>query len=96
MTATHASTPLGWARRLGVTRTQHRVFGGVLGGLAERWHVPAFALRVTAIVATVVFAALPGSVPIAYLVLWLILPDHRGHIIIEGRRARAASAPQER
>ncbi|SCC00781.1 PspC domain-containing protein [Weissella bombi] len=51
--------------------TNHRVFAGVLGGLAERFGWNVTLLRIIWILLTL--SPFPGLV--IYLILWLLLPE---------------------
>ena len=51
--------------------TNHRVFAGVLGGLAERFGWNVTLLRIIWILLTI--SPFPGLV--IYLILWLLLPE---------------------
>jgi phage shock protein C len=64
--ASSASVP----RRL-VRRTDDRMLGGVCAGVADHFGVDPTLVRVLAVLATVLGA---GSVIIAYLVAWVIVP----------------------
>jgi phage shock protein C len=52
---------------------QHRIFGGVCGGLAE-WSGNSVALvRALYVIVSVISAAFPGIA--VYLILWLVIPE---------------------
>jgi phage shock protein C len=53
-----------------------RVLAGVLGGLAEKWGVPATRLRVAFVILSVLSAGFPGF--LLYLLLWYVLPEAEG------------------
>jgi phage shock protein PspC (stress-responsive transcriptional regulator) len=48
-----------------------KVFAGVLGGLAERFDVPALLLRLVFVVLTIFSAGFPGI--LLYLVFWMVM-----------------------
>lgn len=50
---------------------QHRVFGGVCGGLAEFFGWSPFTVRMMFVLSCV----LPGPQFVAYLILWLVIPN---------------------
>lgn len=50
---------------------QHKVFGGVCAGLARQFGFSRTGLRV----AFVLSCVLPGPQVVAYLVLWLVMPE---------------------
>ena len=61
------------ARRTGLYRSRrHRIVAGVAGGLAERFGLPIFLVRLVW-----VLLLLPGGLPglIPYALLWLIMPS---------------------
>lgn len=62
--------PEGKAR---LTRSRDRVIAGVCGGLAEWIGWSPDKVRLVYVLVSVLSAAFPGI--IAYLVLWLIMPD---------------------
>jgi phage shock protein PspC (stress-responsive transcriptional regulator) len=69
--------------------TDRRWFGGVCSGLAARFGVDPLLIRAAAIVLTFV-----GGLGItAYLVLWLILPDRRGTLLLERALRRGEGGP---
>jgi phage shock protein C len=53
-----------------------RQIAGVVGGLAEYFHVDAMLLRVIYVVGSIVSAAFPGV--LVYLLLWLLIPEAEG------------------
>ena len=63
----------GAARRGLVRPHQGRVVAGVLAGLARRFGVSPFAARVVFLVTLL----LPGPQFIAYLALWIVMPNER-------------------
>jgi phage shock protein C len=60
------------SRPLRRSRTNRRI-AGVVGGLAEYFHIDATLLRVIYVVASIVSAAFPGM--LVYLLLWLLIPE---------------------
>jgi phage shock protein PspC (stress-responsive transcriptional regulator) len=66
-------------RRSGLHRSQHRVIGGVSGGIAERTGIDVTVVRVL----TVVFAIFGGVGILAYGLAWLFLPEPDGRIHAE-------------
>ncbi|AZA09506.1 PspC domain-containing protein [Corynebacterium pseudopelargi] len=58
-----------WQRKL-YRSTDHKLIGGVLGGVSETYGIDVTLLRVL----TVVSIILPGPQVLAYLVAWLIMP----------------------
>jgi phage shock protein C len=60
------------SRPLRRSRT-NRVVAGVVGGLAEYFHVDPTLLRVIYVVGSIVSAAFPGV--LVYLLLWLLIPE---------------------
>jgi phage shock protein PspC (stress-responsive transcriptional regulator) len=54
-------------------RSHDRMIGGVCGGIAEWLGWSATTVRVLYVLVSVLSAAFPGI--IAYLVLWLVMPD---------------------
>jgi phage shock protein PspC (stress-responsive transcriptional regulator) len=67
-------------RGIGLARTQHRVIGGVCGGIAERTGIDVTVVRVVA----VVLALFGGLGFLAYGLAWLLLPEPDGRIHAEG------------
>jgi phage shock protein PspC (stress-responsive transcriptional regulator) len=63
-------------RRTGLHRSQHRVIGGVSGGIAERTGIDVTVVRVLA----VVLAVFGGVGILAYGLAWLLLPEPDGRI----------------
>lgn len=53
--------------------TRGRMCAGVCRAIAEKYSLSVFAVRLLAIVSTI----LPGPQIVAYLILWAILPDER-------------------
>jgi phage shock protein C len=51
----------------------NRQIAGVVGGLAEYFHVDATLLRVIYVVGSIVSAAFPGM--LVYVLLWLVIPE---------------------
>jgi phage shock protein PspC (stress-responsive transcriptional regulator) len=51
----------------------NRQIAGVVGGLAEYFHVDPTVLRVIYVVGSIVSAAFPGA--LVYLLLWLLIPE---------------------
>ncbi len=60
------------SRQLRRSRT-NRMIAGVVGGLAEYFHVDPTLLRVIYVVGSIVSAAFPGL--LVYLLLWLLIPE---------------------
>lgn len=72
-------------RRL-VRSREHRIFGGVCGGLAD-WSGNSPALvRFLYVLVSVLSAAFPGIV--VYLVLWILMPAADGDVSADGRGVR--------
>lgn len=60
------------SRPLRRSRTNRQI-AGVVGGLAEYFHVDPTLLRVIYLVGSIVSAAFPGA--LVYLLLWLLIPE---------------------
>ena len=60
------------SRPLRRSRTNRQV-AGVIGGLAEYFHVDPTLLRVIYVVGSIVSAAFPGI--LVYVLLWLLIPE---------------------
>lgn len=60
------------SRRLRRSRTDRQI-AGVMGGLAEYFHLDPTLLRVIYVIGSIVSAAFPGV--LVYLVLWLVIPE---------------------
>ena len=56
-----------------LTRSNNRVFAGVLAGLAEYFEIDPTLVRVAYTALTVFSAAFPGV--LLYLLMWLIMPS---------------------
>ncbi|MDN7023410.1 PspC domain-containing protein [Methanoculleus sp. FWC-SCC1] len=57
-----------------LTRSQNdRMVAGVIGGIGEYFNIDANLLRIIWVIVTVFTGFLPGI--IAYILLWLILPE---------------------
>jgi phage shock protein PspC (stress-responsive transcriptional regulator) len=69
--------------------TERRWFGGVCAGLADKWRVDPLLIRAAA----VVLAFIGGLGLTAYLVLWLLLPDRRGDLLLERALRRGDGWP---
>jgi phage shock protein C len=54
----------------------NRQIAGVVGGLAEYFHVDATLLRVIYVLGSIISAAFPGI--LVYLLLWLLIPEGEG------------------
>ena len=52
---------------------QHRLIGGVCGGLADWLGWDVTLVRVLYVVVSILSAAFPGL--LAYIILWIIMPD---------------------
>lgn len=50
---------------------EHRILGGVCGGLAEAWDMPVTAVRVGAFLACL----LPGPMCLVYIVAWCLMRE---------------------
>ena len=50
---------------------EHRILGGVCGGLAEAWNMPVSAVRVGVILASF----LPGPMCLVYVAAWCLMLD---------------------
>ena len=74
-------------RRSPVIRSQNRVVAGVCAGLAERLGVPAYLVRLFAVIVAVI-----GPGVLLYLTAWLLLPRHDGQIRLE-RAIRSGDIP---
>ncbi len=59
----------------GLTRSKNRVLGGVCAGIAEHFGWSVTGTRAGYVLVSILSAAFPGL--IAYLVLWLVLPQRR-------------------
>ena len=59
------------SRRLYRSR-RHRIIAGVAGGLAERFGIPVFVMRLIWLL-----LLLPGGLPgvLPYLICWIVIPD---------------------
>jgi len=61
-----------WFRRQGLARPRRgRVLGGVCAALGRRFDVSPWLIRLLAVVSIVA----PGPQVLAYLVLWVLMPD---------------------
>ncbi len=59
-----------------LTRPRHgKVIAGVCAGLAHRFGLPVFLVRL----AFVISCVLPGPQILAYLLLWVLIPADRGY-----------------
>lgn len=58
---------------MSLSRSHDRMIAGVCGGIAEWLGWSATTVRVLYVLVSVLSAAFPGI--IAYLVLWLVMPD---------------------
>lgn len=58
-----------------VRSRQHRMLGGVCGGIAQWLGWDATAVRILYVVVSIVSVAFPGI--IVYLALWLLMPEER-------------------
>lgn len=58
-----------------VRSRQHRLLGGVCGGIARWLGWDATAVRILYVVVSIVSVAFPGI--IVYLALWLLMPEER-------------------
>ena len=56
-----------------VRSRQHRLLGGVCGGIADWLGWDPTLVRVLYIVGSIMSAAFPGT--IVYLILWIVMPD---------------------
>jgi phage shock protein C len=63
------------SRPLRRSRTNRQV-AGVIGGLAEYFHMDPTLLRVIYVVGSIVSAAFPGL--LVYILLWLLVPEAEG------------------
>lgn len=61
------------AAREGLVRPRARILGGVCAGLARRFDLDPVLVRVLFVVSTL----LPGPQILAYLALWVVMPDER-------------------
>lgn len=52
--------------------TQHKMIGGVMGGIAERYDWSVNLLRLIFVLVSVCSAAFPGI--LVYLILWMVIP----------------------
>ena len=50
---------------------EHRILGGVCGGLAEAWNMPVTAVRIGVILASF----LPGPMFLVYIAAWCLMLD---------------------
>ena len=59
------------SRRLYRSR-RHRIIAGVAGGLADRFGIPVFVMRLIWLL-----LLLPGGLPgvLPYLICWIVIPD---------------------
>ncbi len=61
-----------WFRRNGLVRPQRgRVIAGVCAALARSWGVNAWLVRAAAVLSVFI----PGPQVLAYLLLWIVLPE---------------------
>ena len=61
-----------WCRRNGLSRPRRgRVVAGVCAGLARAWGVNAWLVRLAAVLSVFI----PGPQFLAYVVLWIVLPE---------------------
>ncbi|GGC86362.1 hypothetical protein GCM10011512_11610 [Tersicoccus solisilvae] len=66
-------------RSLGVRRGPHRMLAGVCGGLADRFGVSPWLVRLLFVLSLV----LPGSGVVVYGIAWILLPDENGVIPLQ-------------
>lgn len=59
------------AARQGLVRPRDRILGGVCAGLARRFELDPLLVRVLFVVSVL----LPGPQILAYLALWIVMPD---------------------
>ncbi len=72
-----------------VRDTGDRVIGGVCSGLARKFGVDAWAIRLAFIVA---LFAIPGSQIIIYPIAWLLMPDETRAAAVRADQTRPAAA----
>lgn len=58
-----------------VRSSSDKWFGGVLGGIAQRYGWPANRVRLAYIVVSILSAAFPGA--LVYLLLWMVMPEEQ-------------------
>lgn len=58
-----------------LTRSNDKMIGGVLGGLAEYFDIDPTIVRILYVVLTIASVGFPGI--IAYLIMWAIIPEER-------------------
>lgn len=62
----------GWLRERGYVRPRRgRVIAGVCAGLADTWGVGRWLVRLGAVLSVV----LPGTQVLAYVILWIVMPE---------------------
>ncbi|OMH34914.1 PspC domain-containing protein [Tersicoccus sp. Bi-70] len=66
-------------RSLGVRRGPHRMLAGVCGGIADRFGVSPWLVRLIFVLSLL----LPGSGIVVYLIGWVLLPDEQGVIPLQ-------------
>ncbi|MEH0108376.1 PspC domain-containing protein [Tersicoccus sp. MR15.9] len=66
-------------RSLGVRRGPHRMLAGVCGGIADRFGVSPWLVRLIFVLSLL----LPGSGIVVYLIAWVLLPDEQGVIPLQ-------------
>ena len=65
---------MGGTRSLRRSR-QHRILGGVCGGLADWLGWPPTVVRILYVAVSILSAAFPGA--LVYVILWLVVPRER-------------------
>ena len=66
-----AGSSTGRAGSLPRRSREHRILGGVCGGLAEAWDMPVTAVRVGALLACL----LPGPMCLVYIAAWCLMRE---------------------
>ena len=65
-----------------LTRSRDQVFGGVCSGIARHFGLDTRTVRIATVIAAVVLGG--GTLlPLAYLVLWVVLPEENNVIVMQ-------------
>ena len=61
-----------WLRERGYVRPRRgRVLAGVCAGLADAWNMSRWLVRLAAVLSII----LPGTQVLAYVILWIVMPE---------------------